>query len=443
MKIIHCLNHFLPQQVAGTEIYVDALIQGLFSLGIESVVAIPNFGKEHAETYLFNNYPVISYAEPSVADRQMLSGKTAPLGIKEFLRILDDQRPDIVHFHGYSIGTGIGIHHIKAARKRGFKIVTTLHLAGYTCKTNNLMFKDKEVCDGVIRTGKCTQCVYHSKNITGIKRKFLYSMAMFANAIRYNTTNWQNSFGTAIGFPFIIEKLKSDLECLASECDRIVVLAEWYKDILLKNELSVHKINVITQALPPGKTVQKKQRNHSAVLKLIFIGRINYLKGIHLLIDAVRGIPEGNIQLDIYGKLSSSQYETDCRQQAKDLNNISWKGEINPADVMNCIAGHDLLILPSLTEMAPIIIKEAFAAGIPVLASDIKANREQIHDGKNGWLFNFNDSNDLCDKLKMIIDNPRLLSVTKNEFPEVRTFIQMAKDYKQLYESILTTAQDI
>ena len=53
MKILHVLSSYLPEQIAGTEIYVVALVQGLQKHGITSKIVIPNVGKTENEYYTF------------------------------------------------------------------------------------------------------------------------------------------------------------------------------------------------------------------------------------------------------------------------------------------------------------------------------------------------------------------------------------------------------
>lgn len=45
----------------------------------------------------------------------------------------------------------------------------------------------------------------------------------------------------------------------------------------------------------------------------------------------------------------------------------------------------------TFSEMSPLVIQEAFAARLPVIASNVYGNAEQITHGENGLLFNFND----------------------------------------------------
>jgi glycosyltransferase involved in cell wall biosynthesis len=87
--------------------------------------------------------------------------------------------------------------------------------------------------------------------------------------------------------------------------------------------------------------------------------------------------------------------------------------------------------------MSPLVIQEAYAARIPVIASNVYGNAEQINDGINGWLFKFNDAEDLRQKLQMIIENPNMIKEAKKSIPEVRSFSDVAEDYKRLYEDVL------
>ena len=101
------------------------------------------------------------------------------------------------------------------------------------------------------------------------------------------------------------------------------------------------------------------------------------------------------------------------------------------------LSNYDLLCLPSAFEMSPLVIQEAFTAGIPVLASNVYGNAEQITEGLNGWLFKCNDTEDLCIKLQSLIDNPSLFEEARNHFPAANTFENVANDHLKLYGSII------
>ena len=352
--------------------------------------------------------------KPAILDSSLLMGKIKPVGLKEFVTIVQNEKPNIVHFHELAGSNGITLHHVKAVKNLGYKVIMTFHLAGYSCKTGSLMYKDKELCDGIIRIKRCSACCYHLKENSELFSKLLTPLSMLFFKMGLDTTLLNNKAGTALGFPFVIKKLKRHLLELIENCDQVVALTHWYKEILIKNGIEANKITTITQGLPEhlNETFQKdypfkKRLNElekSKTLRLVFIGRISYVKGIHLLIEAIQHLPENIISLDIYGQVNENAYAINCVKQSKRLKNIHWKGILPLAKVVDTLSQYDVLCLPSaFSEMSPLVIQEAFAAGIPVIASDVYGNAEQIKDGQNGWLFKFKNSNDL--KINYNINN--------------------------------------
>ncbi|MEP6951268.1 MAG: glycosyltransferase [Ginsengibacter sp.] len=449
MKILFCLNHFLPDQIAGTEVYVFSLIKALEKKNVQAKVLIPNYGKRNTKEYEIEKIKVIKYAEPSVLDRRAKRGYINSEGLKEFIRIVQYENPDIVHFHELSDTThGITLYHIKSVKNLGFKVVMTFHLAGYSCKTGNLMYKERELCDGIIRIKRCSACSYYSIGNSELFSKLLTPISMLLYKIGLNTTLLNKKAGTAFGFPFVIKRFRNHFMELADNCHKLVALTHWYKNILIKNGIPENKISTITQGLPyyqnepilqqPVFAKKVNEPGKNKMLRLIFIGRISYIKGVHLLIEAMQNLPPENVSLDIYGQVNESAYAANCVQRSKGLTNIHWKGILAPAQVINTLSKYDALCLPSaFSEMSPLVIQEAFAAGIPVVASDVYGNAEQIKDGKNGWLFKFKDSEDLRNKLNELIESSGQMINAKKYMPAIKSFEEVAEEYRILYCKII------
>ncbi len=437
MKIVHVLNHYLPKQIAGTEVYVHALSKALNIASIESIVIIPNYGKDKTEAYEYESIRVIQFSENSIVDRGILMGRTPPSGLQYFKDILKNEQPSLVHFHTVGGSNGVSLYHVEAAKKMGFRIITTLHIAGYTCSTGNLLYLNKIPCNGLIDFRKCTNCVFDSKDLKGIKRSFLSFLSSILFKLKYDTTNWNTTLGTALGYPNIIAELNTKITRIANASDKIVAITHWYSEVLKLNGIASSKITTITQGLPQINTTKIVSQRPSK-LKLIFIGRINYSKGLHLLIDALRTIPAHNISLDIFGQVNDEAYATKLKEESLLMPHIKWNGVLNSNEIVETIRLYSCLCLPSaICEMSPLVIQEAFAGFVPVIASNVYGNAEQIIDGKNGWLFNFADSKSLKNVLLKLIDNPTLIDKAKSNIGTVKTFSSVAKEYIALYNEIL------
>ena len=84
MKTLHVLNHFLPQQTAGTEVYTWALGKHLQNHGIDVKVVIPHYGERESYSYIYDGLFVYQYAETSVVDRSLILGFRFPDGLINF-----------------------------------------------------------------------------------------------------------------------------------------------------------------------------------------------------------------------------------------------------------------------------------------------------------------------------------------------------------------------
>ena len=437
MKIFFSLNYFLPHRLAGIEVYTFKLALSLQNAGAEVAVLIPFFDSLQNDSYTYEGIHVIRYAENSTEDREMILGKTKPEGLINFVKIILEEKPDLVHFHELSAGRGVNLFHVQAVAAIGIQTILTCHLSTYSCQTGNLVYKDERLCDGIIRTHVCTACAYNARGIHGTKSSLLQSASKLLYAAGINTTHLNSGFGTALGFPFLIEKKKKELLQLAALCSRIVVLTHWYKTILEANGVPADKIQYCAQGLT-GKIIEADTNKSTLPLRIVFVGRVSKYKGLHLLLQALQYLPAGKINLTIYGPVTEDEYGKSCREQSAKMENVFWKGTIAPGKVVELISDYDLLCLPStFSEMSPLVIPEAFAAGIPVLASNVYGNAEQVQDGENGWLFDFKSVSSLKEKLEMLIENPVFIDLAKKNLPVPRSFDAVAVEHLEMYKSVL------
>ncbi len=440
MKVFHVLNHFLPHQIAGTEIYVYALTRNLLSFGINAAVVIPNYRKYINEKYEIDGITVHQFSEPSLVERSLIMGKRKPEGLSSFITLLHQQRPDVVHFHELAGSNGITFHHVQAAKDVGAKVVMTLHLAGYSCMTGTLVYNGEKLCKGEINKMSCSKCYLHSKGYRCLS-PILAPLSSMIDSAGIDTTEWQNKLGTALGTARLVKQKKYQFQNLANACDILVVLTEWYKKILVLNGVDINKIAYIPQALPFSSSLVKVNSNNiqSLPISLMFLGRISPFKGLHLLLEALKDLSEETVCLDIYGQTNDQDYESKCRKLSSGKSNIRWMGLLPQDQVLNTMQQHDALCLCStFSEMSPLVIQEAFAAGLPVIASHVYGNAEQIQHGHNGLLFQFNNVHCLRNQILSCIEDSSLLKRLAGNIKPPPDFAQVADAYHQLYQKILS-----
>lgn len=139
-------------------------------------------------------------------------------------------------------------------------------------------------------------------------------------------------------------------------------------------------------------------------LHLIFVGTLNYTKGVDLLIDQVNilNIEGFKISLDLYGP-------------AIDINNykltktIRYNGVIPTCEVQNKISEYDFLVLPSRYDGWGVVVNEAILSKTPVICSNKVGSSILVEKFDFGISYDFNDVNALPNTLKYIYQNKNSL----------------------------------
>lgn len=153
-------------------------------------------------------------------------------------------------------------------------------------------------------------------------------------------------------------------------------------------------------------------------LKLCTLSRVMEEKGITDLVNTINKInkDENNIifKLDIYGPIDEVYKEKFYK--IIDNKNINYCGIVDYDKTVEILKDYFMLIFPTKfkTEGIPGTIIDAYAAGVPILASDWNSSREII-DETTGIIYEFDNLHDLKNKLYYIANNPNEIINKKNK----------------------------
>lgn len=440
-RIFHVLTHFMPAQTAGTEMYVYALQHHLQQNGFSGGVIIPFFEDTGELEYNYNGIHVHGYIQENESSDSIQKGLQPPSGLHAFETLLDKLQPDILHFHEISGSSGITIFHMEAARRRNIPIVLTMHLVGYVCATGTLIRNRNEKCNGLINEFGCTRCSFIYQGLGPVLSWTATMASAFVFKAGISAYSHSGKIAGLLGRREMLQSHKNKLARIATAADVIVALNEWFANMLLQNGVPSNKIKVIEQALP----VIDVDINKNGIpltytggpLRLVFVGRIYPAKGLHLLLEALKKISQDSYMLDIYGPSNDVDYLHKCKQLASGNDYIRFGGTIPAGETVKYLEQYHLLCLPSVvTEMAPLVIQEAFAAGIPVLASDVYGNAASIQHMFNGLLFHAGSSTDLSMKLDHLINQPELLMALKRGVVSNTSFNDVCHSYLKIYNTV-------
>lgn len=154
--------------------------------------------------------------------------------------------------------------------------------------------------------------------------------------------------------------------------------------------------------------------------RFVIFSRVTKEKGIE---DAVKTIRRLNTEkgdhysiLDIYGEINPAQKNWFDELMNSAPNYVTYKGSVPYQRSVEVLKSYHIMLFPTYYEgegFAGSII-DAYAAGLPVVASDWKYNSEVVKDGETGFLFEPHNLDDLYNKTYLLCASPDLWKVMKS-----------------------------
>lgn len=183
-----------------------------------------------------------------------------------------------------------------------------------------------------------------------------------------------------------------------------------------------------------------------AVCELLFVGsldRAHYFKGLSILIKALILLPNNNWSLKVVGEGDRREtYEKEISAAGLGYK-IKFLGNVSDKELPIVYREADVFVLPSINknEAFGLVLLEAMACGLPVLASCLPGVRSVFNDGIEGMLARPGDAQDLSDKIKKLLDNNKMrhsMGQAGRELVEKKYTWELAgKKLLDLYENLL------
>lgn len=236
---------------------------------------------------------------------------------------------------------------------------------------------------------------------------------------------------------WVMKKIKLILSWFTA---KIIAVSQGVKDYSVKVEgIKAEKIEVIYNGIDLARFTYRGVKDLDAKkIEAVVVGRLEEQKGHQYLISAMPKILEkySGFILNIVGQGS---LEKSLKEQVRQLglkDKVNFKG--TSTEVEKILAQMDLFILPSVWEGLGIVILEAQAAGLPVLASNVGGIREIIKSGQNGLLFEPKDPEAIFKTVDKILSNSELrkqIVETANAQVKAKFSLEgMVGKYEEVYE---------
>lgn len=365
MKILHVNEVWSPR--AGPEQYLVDICTALNQLGHENVVV---YGIKKEDT--INDPRIKSYHFPSIfpSVTEILPYKRRKV-CKEFAAIINKENPDIIFFHTiwnpFLVEIAVGLK------------PTVREIVEY-----------RIFCPGALRYRYLTNTICTAK--PGLKCWF------YANVGGCGVHLLHHRLARLI-------TMKVDLE-INKKVHRMIAVSEYVAKELILAGIDEDRIVV---NIPFIKDISNSEVSHQSTGKnILYVGRLERTKGIDFLIRGMK-LLDRECHLDIIGV---GRMRKKLEQLAYNLqlsNRVRFWGWIPNTELKEYYRKAQVFVLPSIwPEPLGIVILEAMANSVPVVASGVGGIKEMVKEGKTGFLVKPKDARELAHKIKNLLDNSEL-----------------------------------
>ncbi len=287
----------------------------------------------------------------------------------EFRALLERFQPTVVHFHHY---VHLGLELIREARRflpQG-RILVTLHEYLAMCNAQGQMLKTSGLLCNRAAPLDCNQC------FPAISPQDFFMRELF---------------------------VKSFLNL----CDHYICPSRFLRDRYVGWGLPADKMRVLENGQPPAPPADPAPPAATLHTRFTVLGQLSRLKGTLVLLEAAKLLPKRlheSISIEIHGSMQheTEEFKAQFHAALAGLGGlVRYGGPYRPEDVVGLIRRGGWVIQPSIWwENSPLVIQEAFAAGRPVICSNIGGMAEKVQDGVSGLHFRVGSASDLAWRLE-------------------------------------------
>ena len=245
---------------------------------------------------------------------------------------------------------------------------------------------------------------------------------------------------------------------IARRADAIVTASHHERGVLSRyygaDEADMHTIPCgidIDLFYPRGKAASRKalglDPDHPL---LLWVGRLEKLKGVDMLVDAVAELDECAPKLVIVGgddRTQSLRHELEIQVEEAGLTDrVTFAGAVPHDHLPLYYSAADVVVVPSYYESFGLVAVEAMACGTPVVASRVGGLVSTVIDGVTGYLIPWRCPGPFAEKLEVLIHNPELRA---NFGRAARTSVErfrwarVAAEVYRLYELLVAQKADL
>lgn len=455
--LLMVLHDFLPQVLAGTELYVARIAPRLAlrrPVHLLYTVQAPGEAQFTLRRGSFQGLPTWEIVQNHPF--QPLERACHDPALEQVLHtVLERVQPAIVHIHHLS---RLSLRLPTLARAHGARVFFTLHDYQLLCPSGGqrAAHPDGERCQSPPRT-RCAECFSHFQQqegalerlghmlsrgmAKGIPAGLLLSPALPFELYRRLPTEGKvllqrlNPPSPVPALDTLLRRLEEREQVVQSQLlqvERLISPSEQVLRVFRASGLRLPE----TELLPnPAPSWSREPLPTRGPLRLLFVGTLTPHKGPHVVLEGLRSFPPEQVQVGVVGALEGeTRYLASLQRLAGP--GVHFWGRCTPEQVREQLQASHALVLGSLwEENAPLTVLEALSLGRPVLAPHVGGLPELIQAEVNGLLYPPGDRLALAACVQRLLTERGLLEkLAEQASPPMRLEQHLAR-LEQLYQT--------
>ena len=308
---------------------------------------------------------------------------------KEIKRTIKENKVDIVHVHNTLNLISPSVYY--AAVSCGVPAVQTIHNFRMVCP-GATFFRDGRICEDCLKSG-LREAVKHSC----YRSNKIQTLACVINLKIHTLTGIYKKINYICLTEFTKHKIEKHVKGA-----KVFVKPNFVYDIGMKKTYEDY---------------------------YLFVGRIEEIKGVKVLIDAFKEMPESQLKIAGRGNLDAEIRECITREN---LNNIELLGYQNRESVNVLMQNAKAVIMCSQWyETFGMVIAEAYSCGTPVIVGNIGNIKDLVIPGKTGELFTYNSYQDMIEAIKLF-ESKSYEEYSRNSYAFFNEKLTSESNYNQI-----------
>jgi glycosyltransferase involved in cell wall biosynthesis len=449
LRILHVIHDFLPRHQAGSEIYALDLCRELSSRhSVTILCAEYDPTRQHGDVVwrVVHGLTVVEIINNWICHTFEDTYRASLIGDR-VRRVLHAIQPHVVHVHNLM---NLTFDLPALAQADGIPVVATLHDYSLVCASGGQRIHRAEahVCE-VIDVNRCARCFRESPyfgqlafgkvaSVTHGRGWLSRAVVMAARrlpAMASRAMRTVRNTRVASVTPAEIERRTAAARAAFAHIDLAVAPSPSLAREFERLGFDAAKIRTSDYGFVP--LTRSGHRAARRPLRFGFVGTLVWHKGVHVLLEALRGLPVEGYTLDVFGDTGVfPDYVGSLRKQAAGLP-VTFAGSFARNETAAVYSAIDVLVVPSIwMENSPLVIHEAFMAGIPVVGARMGGIADLVEDGISGLLYDARSPADLRAILQRLIEHPEEVSALSARAPSVKPVAADASEWEKAYTEV-------